>query len=108
MYVLAAVTVIADTFPSGLQPQMTLDEWEARQKEKRVAKAKPAVQANKEDFANMTAFTRKDRTADEEVLRLSNQKAAPSKAQRERKGVRLSRPALHLCLADREQHCVLA
>ena len=85
-------TCVTDT-PLFVQPQMTLGEWEALQKEKRLATKREAKApaASKEDFSNMTAFTRKDRTAGDEVLKLSTQKpgkAATKAPERERKAVR--------------------
>ena len=76
----------------GVQPQMTLDEWEKIQKEKRAARAKEGRQpkeiTNKEDFSGMQEFTRKDRTADTNVLNVTQKQLSARKAgtnERERK-----------------------
>ena len=80
------------TATRGVQPQMTLDEWEKIQKEKRAARAKEGRQpkeiTNKEDFSGMQEFTRKDRTADTNVLNVTQKQLSARKAgtnERERK-----------------------
>ena len=73
-----------------LQPNMTLAEYEELRKKNKAPKAVKIVkESTKEDFSDMTPFTRKDRTADTDVLKLSNKKEISARkagtSERERK-----------------------